>query len=198
MAPFRFLRRLLSRRSGWGRNSEPEPASERFRRRFSEAELADPVEALLGWLHGGDIPDVAGAAEARVASLESRYGIRIPDDFRRYLLAAPSFETTDDEFTAWWALDRVTSLPDGLTEVSILPPKPSSNPDIAAEEDTYLLFADYMIWCWGWAVCCSDGPNRGRVAMIADRDGFVADSFDEFARRYLLDPGGMANMFPKD
>lgn len=191
MAPFPFLRRLSSLLFGWERSERPAPAESLPR---SEA----PAVSLAALLAGeGALP--SPKADKRVARLEERYFILIPDDFRRYLLnVAPLADVVDDEMTTWWSLDRVTSLPDGLAEVSILPPKPSGNPDIAAEEDAYLLFADYMIWCWGWAVCCSNGPNRGRVAMIGDREGFVADSFDEFVRRYLLDPGGMANTFPKE
>ena len=187
MARSRSLRKRLSRLFGWERNSEP--ASERFRRVFSEAELADPVEALLRWLHGGSVPEIAKDAEARVAALESRYGIRAPNDFRRYLIAAPRFETTDDELTAWWTLDRISSIADEYEHVI-------ANPAIAAEAGAYLFFADYMIWAWAWAVCCSDGPNRGRIAFIGEPDGFVADSFSEFAERYLRDPVEMGNTFP--
>lgn len=187
MAAFQSLRRLLSRLFGWERNSEP--ASEGFRRDFTEAELADPVEALLRWLHGGSVPEIAKDSEARVAALESRYGLRFPDDFRRYLIAAPRFETTDDELTTWWTLDRVRSIPDEYEHAL-------AHPAIAAEAGAYIFFADYMIWAWAWAVCCSDGPNRGRIAFIGDPEGFVAESFSEFAGRYLRDPVGMGNTLP--
>lgn len=165
-------------------------APEPVQRSFSGAELAEPVDTLLKWLHGGGRPQVTSESEVRVAALESRYGVRIPEDFRHYLLGrALSDEFTDNELTAWWALDRIQSIRDEYKDGT-------GSPAIAAEPDAYLFFADYMIWCWAWAVCCSEGPNRGRIAFIGTPDGFVADSFSEFVERYLRDPAGMANTLP--
>jgi hypothetical protein len=71
------------------------------------------------------------------------------------------------------------------------------NPQIADEAASYLFFADYMIWCWAWAVCCSEGPNRGKVALIGGSpDRFVANSFSEFIDEYLVDPKGLCNQPP--
>jgi hypothetical protein len=53
-----------------------------------------------------------------------------------------------------------------------------------------------MLWCWAWAVCCSEGPNRGRIAVISDPSGFVAENFLEFVERYLRDPDEMACAHP--
>jgi hypothetical protein len=189
MAPFRSLRRRQSQLFGWTSRS-PAPSFDPQARAFSEAELADPVGALLKRLHGGSPPQVTAESEARVGALESRYGIRIPEDFRRYLLGrALSDEYTDDEMTAWWSLNRIQSIRDEYKDGT-------GNPAIAEEADAYLFFADYLIWCWAWAICSSQGPNRGRIAFIGSPDGFVADSFTEFVDRYLRDPAGMANTFP--
>jgi hypothetical protein len=153
----------------------------------------DGLRALLAREGGTPSPQ----AERTVAALEERYGIRIPADFRNYLLhVAPLQDVMDGEMTNWFSLDRVRSIPDELAQFSTTPHAPSTHPGIAAEESAYLVFADYMIWCWGWAVCCSDGPNRGRVALITGDDGFVAASFTEFVERYLRDPPAMANTFP--
>ena len=171
------------------RKKDLDPAPERFRRRFSETQLREPVDTLLRWLHDGDVPPPSSHAQAAVEALERRYAVRIPEDFRRYLLSAPRFEVTDDEMTAWWTIDRVRNLPDEYEH-------PIDHPGIAAETATYLFFADYMVWCWAWAICCSGGPNRGRIAFIGGPVGFVADSFAEFVERYLRDPRSMANSFP--
>ena len=204
MAASRFLKRLSSRLFGWGRNSPPapEPARRRIveeglvdpvlgRPRFTEEQLADPLTALAKWIRADGEARPTRYAQACIDALESRYDIRIPEDFRRYLLeVAPRDEFTDNEMTAWWAAGRIRNLPDEYEHGS-------NNPAIAAEEGAYLFFADYLIWCWAWAVCCSDGPNRGRVAFIGGRpDGFVADSFSEFVERYLREPDEMANTFP--
>lgn len=63
---------------------------------------------------------------------------------------------------------------------------------IAAEAHSYLFFADYSIWCWAWAICCGDGPNRGKVALVGGApDRIVADSFSDFVERYLRDPASV-------
>jgi hypothetical protein len=183
MAAFRFLRRLASRLSGWGRSETASAA------RKVELTWTEPLEGLKALLAGeGAIP--CPDSEARVARLEERYSISIPTDFRRYLLhIAPLKDAMDGEITDWWSLDRICNIPgDYRQEVS---------EPIASEAAAYLFFADYMMWCWAWAVCCSDGPNRGRVALIgADPDGFVADSFTGFVERYLRNPVDMAHTFP--
>jgi hypothetical protein len=147
-------------------------------------------DRLFSWLrsHGGG--QRAADAEAGVRALECRYRIRLPDDFRRYLLqVAPDEDVTDDELTTWWALGRIRNIPDEY-EGEI------SNLVIAAGAGEYLFFADYIFWCWAWAVCCSEGPNRGKVAFIGGPNDFVADSFAEFVERYLHDPAGMAEAPP--
>lgn len=187
MARSRSLRRHLSRLLGWARSSAPEPEPARPDSNAMSEEL---LAALSRWIHGDCVPHATADAEARVALLEGRYGIRIPEDFRRYLVeAAPREETSDHEMTTWWPVDRIRNIPDEYEH--------EPGPVIAAEAGAFLCFADYLIWCWAWAVCCSDGPNRGRVALIGgSSDGFVADSFTEFAARYLHDPRGMANTQP--
>ena len=160
--------------SGWERNSSPEP-----------------LKGLADWVAGqGGLRAPAAVAREAVESFESRYAIRIPEDFRLYLLeVAPAEDLWDDAHTIWWPPSRVRNIPDEYEH-------PIENAAIAAEADAYLFFADYMIWCWAWAVCCSDGPNRGKVACIADPEGFVADSFTQFVERYLRDPEAMAKTLP--
>ena len=188
MGRSRSLRRHLSRLFGWARSSAPEPVPAGGDTDTLSEEL---LAALSRWIHGDCVPHARADAEAGVALLGSRYGIRIPEDFRRYLIeAAPREATSDDEMTTWWPVDRIRNIPDECDTEGL-------HPVIAAEAGAFLFFADYLIWCWAWAVCCSDGPNRGRVAIIGGSpDGFVADSFTEFAARYLRDPGGMANTQP--
>jgi hypothetical protein len=64
---------------------------------------------------------------------------------------------------------------------------------VARDASKYLFFADYMIWCWAWAIACGDGEHRGRVAVINGvSDRFVADSFGQFVDRYILDKNSVA------
>lgn len=124
-----------------------------------------------------------GAAE--VASLAAHYGVRLPDDFRDYLIHACS--TLDDggvmdEFgNAWWGLERIRSL---VEECGA----PKADDAVAVTSAaSALLFADTLIWCSAWGVCCKEGPDFGRVFLVSDGERFVADSFAEFVARYLED-----------
>jgi len=64
-----------------------------------------------------------------------------------------------------------------------------SNSQIAGSQAQYLFFADYCIWCWAWAIACTNDGNRGKVAVIGGApDRFVADSFSDFVQKYLASP----------
>jgi len=139
-------------------------------------------ERLRAWWNATDAGvKTRPASEAKVAALEQRYHLTLPDDFRRYLLTAcPEGENEwDTENTIWWPLHRIRNVPEEYEH-------PIQDERIAAAADKYLFFADYMIWCWAWAICCADGPDRGRVALIGGLpDRIVADNFDEFVDRYI-------------
>jgi hypothetical protein len=120
-----------------------------------------------------------------VEALEERYSLQLPEDFRSYLLhAAPSVTFMDDIGTQWWAAHEIKSISDECLDG----PPGQINPEIEREKDAYLLFSDYLIWCYAWAICCSNGPNRGKIALIGGLpDTFVADSFSEFLLLELTD-----------
>jgi hypothetical protein len=120
-----------------------------------------------------------------VEALERRYSLQLPADFRAYLIhAAPSTTFMDDIGTQWWAPREIKSISDECPDG----PPGKSNHEIEKEKDAYLVFSDYLIWCYAWAICCSNGPNRGKVALIGGLpDTFVADSFRDFLRLELID-----------
>jgi hypothetical protein len=124
----------------------------------------------------------ASSSTQQVEALELRYSVRLPDDFKAYLLAGAPAEYLWDHDCNWWPVQRIKNIPDEY-EHSI------GDAAIAAEANAYLFFADYLVWSWAWAICCSDGPNRGKVAIIDGvQDRFVADSFSDFAARCVRDP----------
>lgn len=119
--------------------------------------------------------------EPEVASLEEHYRVLLPADFRAYLLHACS--TLDDggqmdDWNAWWGLERIRSI---LEECD------DQNPmTLASDPRKTLVFADHLIWCWAWAICCDGGDNHGRV-MVIGPDRWVANSFTEFVDLYMAD-----------
>lgn len=90
----------------------------------------------------------------------------------------------DNIGTQWWSIDEIKSYRDECPDGS----PGQSNIEIEQERDSYLVFADYLIWCYAWAVCCSEGPNRGKVALVGGMpDAFVAGSFREFMQLEFAD-----------
>jgi hypothetical protein len=124
-------------------------------------------------------------SDVLVEALEERYSLRLPEDFRSYQLnAAPRTMYMDDIGTQWWAPSEIKSVADECPDG----PPGNANDEIEREKHAYLLFSDYLIWCYAWAICCSDGPNRGKIALIGGvPDAFVADSFRQFLLLELTD-----------
>lgn len=125
------------------------------------------------------------AIAADVDALEARYALRLPDDFRAYLRHAVPAETFMDDFgTQWWGLSDIKPLSEECLDWTT----DQIGREIAREGNRYLVFSDYLLWCYAWAICCSDGPNRGRIALIGGgRDAFVAEDFRSFMRLALVD-----------
>jgi hypothetical protein len=114
--------------------------------------------------------------------LSEKYTIRLPDDFREYLLhSCPRNEELDDNYISWWSSGRIENIVDEY-------PHKITHKTIARDAAKYLFFADDLIWCWAWAIVCGDDENRGRVVVISGHDRFVADSFARFVDLHISDP----------
>jgi len=140
------------------------------------------------WLRAGSNVQSAPLGEDAVAALEKRYGVLLPTDFRDYLLhSCPSDDNNlDREGTCWWTLDRIRSVPEEYQHKLM-------NPRVARDASKYRLFADYLIWCWAWAIGCGNDDARGKVVVINGlSDKFVADSFGQFVDRYIADKDSVA------
>lgn len=123
-----------------------------------------------------------------VEALERRTGLTLPPTFRDYLTKlSPGTENFDDELTNWWPVSRIKTIAEELGD----PIYTIYHPEVAAARDQYLVFADYSIWAWAWAISCTRDGNNGRVFVIMgskDGDKFVAESFEAFVKLYLHDP----------
>ena len=120
-----------------------------------------------------------------VAELEQRHGVRLPDDFRSYLLEASGTGGWDDDVGIhWYPIERIKSLSEIQTSEET-----GSNSEVCAEADRYLVFADWLDWCgYGYAICCSEGPRRGYVAIVYPPAGrFICSSFTTFAHHAAAD-----------
>ena len=122
--------------------------------------------------------------EARLAGLESRYAVRLPSDFREYLSrCAPVGEAglDDQRGTEWWSFGRIKSVRDDFDG--------HLEPLLAVRAHEWLLFADYAAWIWAWAIDCSAGADRGKIAIVGGKgyNVFVAESFSDFVTKYVAD-----------
>ena len=130
-------------------------------------------------LRGSERVPLAANGQDILHNLQERYRIRLPKDFAAYVAGASPREDWMDGFgMIWWGAESIKSLRDECGDES---PGGQPNAEIEDEADQYLVFADFLMWSYAYAICCSAGPNRGRIALIgAQPDGFVANSFSSF------------------
>jgi hypothetical protein len=73
-----------------------------------------PYEKLQRYWAGGEtgIHTAAGSEQA-VDGLEWKYGVRLPREFRAYLIySCPADDGLDQDFTSWWSVDRIKNIVD--------------------------------------------------------------------------------------
>ena len=130
-------------------------------------------------------------SQPQVEALEARYSLRLPKDFKDYLLhSSPKDEMAGLDWpTSWWHFDRLRNIPEEY-EHEI------GNEIVAHDAAKCIFFADYAIWCSAWAICCVEGENRGKVAVIGGNpDRFVADNFAHFVEMYIEGKGASRKLF---
>jgi len=145
--------------------------------------MKKPHERLVDhWRATEDGLAIAGTDPADIATLERRYGVKLPSDFRAYLaVAVPAPSSGAGWPTEWWTVDRLRPMSEELE-------KPFTHPVVKPNWDRYLVFADYAVWCMAWAIACTEDENHGRVFVInGSDDRFVADDFSEFVDRHIAD-----------
>jgi hypothetical protein len=153
----------------------------RSRSSFVWPEAGATHDILRDWWRGHDGPTGEPIPEEAVAAFEERHRLILPVDFRAYLLhAAPVAEEMDAEGTTWWPFERLRTLPEEC-------PGDAPAPILLGRDAQCVVFADHLIWCWAWAICCGDDENHGKVMLVSGDDRFVADSFTDFVRRHVKD-----------
>ena len=88
----------------------------------------------------------------------------------------------DGEMTTWWELHRIRSLKEeseGRLGYRI------KSPTFQKDARYYIVFADYMLWGWAWAICCKPGDDYGRILQMYKTEDFVSNSFDDFVQFYM-------------
>ena len=147
-------------------------------------------ETLLRWWDGeGAGIRTRSVSAPEIERLEQRYAVTLPASFRGYLSDASPAEdpSWDNELTNWWPFERLRTVAEDYEHALA--------GAVAAYRQKLVLFADYSIWCWGWAINCAPGADYGKVAVIAgkEHDRFVAENFDEFVSKYVAN---VVSVFP--
>lgn len=135
------------------------------------------------WLgDGGEVRP--GASESAIAAFEAKYQVILPADLRGSLVVADGLVEAGRD---WYRFHSVTEF-----ELYELPPQglagipPGSSP---------FVFADYMIWCYGYVIALSadaSAPSPVLMAAASDHLDFVAPSYTDFAEAYLEYPDNVA------
>ena len=122
-----------------------------------------------------------GAGESELDEFESREGVRIPNEFRTYLLAVNGMVQdydSDGNLFAFWSLPRIKSVREEC-------------PECFVDETTgnFYAFADFIMWSWAYAVEMSSDPcSAGKVILVGGlRPQMVSQSFAEFIELYIQD-----------
>ena len=122
--------------------------------------------------HGISCPP--GMTPRQIADFERRYGVRLPMEFRSYLLTVNGMGergTCDDDFFSFW------SLADVITIAEEFPDRCSGFPDASH----YFMFADHSIWLPTFAIRLSSDPADSNpvASVFSDFGAFaVEDKFD--------------------
>jgi len=147
------------------------------------AHLSAGKTLLRWWDAEGAGIKTRSVSAVEIEQFERRYGLTLPAPFRDYLTGACPVEdpSWDNELTNWWPFESLCTVAEGYEH--------ELAPAVACYRDKLVLFADYSLWCWAWAVNCAPGVDHGKVAVIAgeDHDRFVAESFGSFVGKYVED-----------
>src|SRR5882672_10404435 len=122
--------------------------------------MAPHLKLQRWWSEKSSSVATTATPPSAVENLERRYAIYLPDDFKKYLLTScPEKEFWDKQNTTWWQFDRIRNVSEEYSHKI-------SNLEIESRRSEYLFFADHCIWCWAWAISCTNDKNNGKVAII--------------------------------
>jgi len=147
----------------------------------------DPWHHVIERWRRGKLAIRPGASAAAITEFESTWSVVLPRDVREYFATVDGMKNgvMDDDGFRFWPLAEVEPVHEELTSI---------HPDRQAYPDCFLL-ADYMIWCWGYAVrLTGDRDQPAPVFLVTGgqpHGGEVAPSFRDFLVRYADDPGSV-------
>lgn len=132
--------------------------------------------------NGREVPP--GATSEELNAFERRHGVALPPAMRDYFQIANGNRDMGTDFFRFWTLQEVKLVSEELTD------------PIHTDRNDYpqcFIFADYLLWCWAYAVCLSNDANADEpVYIIGGTDKIViAATFLEFMQKYAANPDSL-------
>jgi hypothetical protein len=121
------------------------------------------------------------ASEADIAYFEHKNGIRLPSEFRQYLLEAAGIGIDTDTFF-FYGIDQLRLWADEKVSIRTHA-HPSTDPR------HFIIFGDYLQWCYAYVIRVA-GPTEliGEVIHAGmSSDSTICKSFRAFIDLYLID-----------
>jgi SMI1 / KNR4 family (SUKH-1) len=147
------------------------------------------------WLAQG-MPPRSGATEKQLRRFESRYGVRLPPDMSDYFAVVDGMDDTwswDEDHFSFCPLGRVKRASEKYAD------------QFLKDQSSYFEFADYLLGSTGYAIHLTTRGGQDSLVLgiqvlgitSCNRQyevGIMADSFSEFAERYLADDDSRINL----
>src|ERR1700676_736441 len=125
----------------------------------------DPGAELVRYWRSLGLSIAQGASEAELREFETYYQVSLPSDFREYLstvdgMAQSGGHDSDKNGFSFWPLRRIHPLVKVCVDNSLeIPP--------VRFPERYFVFADYLQWCWGYAIYVNDSNvDSGTVIHV--------------------------------
>jgi hypothetical protein len=119
-----------------------------------------------------------GADEQELRRFETRYEVRLPEDFRQYLASINGFDkseypTSDNNLITFLGINEIKPLDE------YWPPKLANARD-------FFVFADYSISAHVYAIRLRNtAADHNQVVVVYEKLIEIARTFSEFIERYL-------------
>jgi hypothetical protein len=140
-------------------------------------------KSLIQSWRSQSLPIQDACIESDIRSFETSK-ITLPHDLREYFLTvngmAPYWPgDQDDEGFSFWHLERIKTLAEEASS--------KGQRAWVAGPDTYLLFCDYLSWCWAYAIKIGhqSGCGDGIYLVCCSEPLKIADTFTDFTHLYL-------------
>jgi cell wall assembly regulator SMI1 len=135
-------------------------------------------EKLKSFWRGQGIKLCPGASDEELHRFETRYAVRLPEDFRQYLASMNGFDQseywmTDDNFITFLCLDEIKPLNEYWSPV-------------VGDAADFFVFADYSISAHVYAIRLRNAAtDQNQIVVVYSELIEVARSFSDFIEQYL-------------